>query len=105
MPSREKVVMPTLIDIGTLITRSPDVCGDRPRVTGTRFSVQQAAVLTKEGLTVEEIVKEYDSLTIAQVHAALAYYHANQSEIEAYLAEEEAEYERLLSQQNLGTSS
>jgi hypothetical protein len=31
MPSREKIAMPTLIDIGTLITRSPDVCGDRPR--------------------------------------------------------------------------
>jgi uncharacterized protein (DUF433 family) len=93
--------MSTLTDIGTLITRSPDACGGRPRIAGTRFSVQQAAVLAKEGLTVEEIVKEYDSLTIAQVHAALAYYYANQAEIETYLSEEAAEYDRLLTQQNL----
>jgi homoserine acetyltransferase len=34
-------------------------------------------------------------LTLAQVYAALAYYHANRDEIEADLAEEDAEYWRL----------
>jgi hypothetical protein len=32
---------------------------------------------------------------LAQVHAALAYYHANQDEIEADIAAEEAEADRL----------
>ena len=36
-----------------------------------------------------------DRLTLAQVYAALTYYHANRAEIEAYLAAEQAEYERL----------
>ncbi|UXE64941.1 MAG: hypothetical protein KA717_32395 [Woronichinia naegeliana WA131] len=34
-------------------------------------------------------------LSLAQVYAALAYYHANRDEIEANLAEEDAEYWKL----------
>lgn len=41
------------------------------------------------GLTPEEIAQQYGHLTLAQVHAALAYYHANPDEVEADLAEEE----------------
>ncbi|MEP0793574.1 DUF433 domain-containing protein [Trichocoleus sp. DQ-A3] len=53
------------------------------------------AVLSKQGLSAEEIVNEYGFLTLGQVYAALAYYHASKDEIEAYLAEEEAEDDRL----------
>jgi len=42
------------------------------------------------GLTPEEIATQYGNLSLAQVHAALAYYHANTEEIEADLAREEA---------------
>jgi hypothetical protein len=38
----------------------------------------------------EEIVLEYPHLTLAQVHAALAYYRVNRDEIEADIDEEEA---------------
>jgi hypothetical protein len=34
-------------------------------------------------------------LSLAQVYAALAYYHANRDEIEADLAEEDSEYWKL----------
>ena len=44
----------------------------------------------KMGLTPEEIATQYGRLSLAQVHAALAYYHANSEEIEADLAQEEA---------------
>jgi hypothetical protein len=44
----------------------------------------------KTGLTPEEIATQYGHLSLAQVHAALAYYHANPEEIEVDLAEEEA---------------
>ena len=37
----------------------------------------------------EEIAEEFGHLTLAQVHAALAYYHANQAEIEAMIAAED----------------
>ncbi|NER39151.1 MAG: DUF433 domain-containing protein [Oscillatoria sp. SIO1A7] len=71
----------TAIDIGTLIVQTPGVCGGRSRIAGRRLSVQQVAVLYKEGLSPEEIAEEFDSLTLAQVHAALAYYYANTAEI------------------------
>jgi uncharacterized protein (DUF433 family) len=89
--------MTTAIDIGTLITRTPGTCSDRPHIAGRRLSVQQVAALTQQGLNPQEITQEYEGLTLAQVHAALAYYHANLDEIEADLADEKAEYDRLAS--------
>ena len=50
------------------------------------------------GLIPEEIVRKLGHLTLAQVHAALAYYHANQPEIDADL-EAEAREAELLAQQ------
>ena len=49
----------------------------------------------KRGLAAEDIADQYPHLTSAQVHAALAYYHANREEVEAELAAELAEAERL----------
>ena len=37
------------------------------------------------GLIPEEIARKFGHLSLAQVHAALAYYHANQGEIDADL--------------------
>ena len=50
----------------------------------------RVAAWYKMGLTPEEIMTQYGHLSLAQVHAALSYYHANSGEIEADLAEEEA---------------
>ncbi len=41
-------------------------------------------------VTPEEIVAKFDHPTLAQIHAALAYYHANREEINGDLADEEA---------------
>ena len=78
--------MSTITDIGTLIVRTPETCGGRPRIVGKRVSVQAIAVLSNQGLSAEEIVNEYEFLTLAQVYAALAYYHANKDEVEAEIA-------------------
>ncbi len=90
--------MATTTDIATLIVKSPEICGNRPRIAGTRVSVQQVAMLHHEGLSPTEILNDYEFLNLAQIYAALAYYYANQSEIEAYLAEEIAEYDRLIAE-------
>ncbi len=82
------------IDIGKLITRKPGLRGGRPCVAGTGVSVMRIAGWYKQGWIPEEIARRLE-LTLAQVHAALAYYHANQEEIEADLDNEAAEYERL----------
>lgn len=95
--------MATITDIATLIVRSPDTCGGRPRIVGTRISVQQIASLHKQGLSPTDILKDYEHLSLAQIYAALTYYYANSAEIEAYLAQDLAEYNRLVA--GLGAES
>jgi len=74
--------------INTLLASSPDVCEGRLRIEGTRITVNQIVTLYKHGYNAELIADRYPNLTMAQVHAALAYYHANQAEIEADLLAE-----------------
>jgi uncharacterized protein (DUF433 family) len=77
-------------DIGTLIVRSPDIRGGRPRVAGSGVTVRRIVGWYKLGLNAEDIAERIGHLTVGQVNAALAYYHANREEIEADLAAEEA---------------
>jgi len=83
------------VDIGALITRTSDVRGRRARVTGTGVTVQRIVGWYKLGLSPEEIAEEFGHLTLAQVHAALAYYHANREEIDSAIAADEAEVDVL----------
>ncbi|MGB3265926.1 MAG: DUF433 domain-containing protein [Microcoleus sp.] len=85
----------TAIDIGTLVVSTPETCGGRPRIAGTRISIAQIAVWHQQGMNPEAILEEISYLNLAKIYAALSYYHANRNEIEADLAAELAEYERL----------
>jgi uncharacterized protein (DUF433 family) len=76
-------------DIGTLIVRSPDIRGGEPRIADTGVTVKRIVGWYKLGLSAEEIADEFGHLTLAQVYAALAYYHANRDEIEAAITAEE----------------
>ena len=80
-------------NIGTLISSREGVNGGRPCVAGTGISVQNIAILHNQGATPEEIARR-KSLTLAQIHAALAYYYANKEAIDAGIAADVAEYER-----------
>ncbi|MBR8827106.1 MAG: DUF433 domain-containing protein [Gomphosphaeria aponina SAG 52.96 = DSM 107014] len=85
----------TIVDIGTLIVSSPDICGGRPRLANTRITVGRIATLWKQGLTPEEIVDNWGYLSMAQVYAALTYYHANREAIEQSLHQDREDYDRL----------
>ena len=78
------------VDIGTLITSSPDIRGGRPRIASTGVTVQRIVGYYKLGLNPEEISLQIDHLSYAQVYAAIAYYHANQEVIETAIARDEA---------------
>ena len=56
------------------------------------------ATLYKQGQSAEDIVQTYPQLSLSQVYAALAYYHANRAEIEAALAAADAQYDELARQ-------
>jgi uncharacterized protein (DUF433 family) len=77
-------------DIGSLIERRPELRGGRPLVAGTSVSVHRIVGWYKLGLSPEEIAENFGHLSLAQVHAALAYYHSNRDEIEGYLRDEES---------------
>ena len=83
----------TPVDIGKLITISPKVWHGRPVVTGTRVTVMGVVGLHKGGSNPEEIAQR-KYLTLAQVHAARAYYYANQQQVDDDIAEEQNEYDR-----------
>jgi len=87
--------MAKVADIGTYIVQTPKIRGGRPHIAGTGVTVRRIVGWYKLGLSPEEIAAEIPHLTLAQVHAALAYYHANQEEIEQEIAEEEVEAEQL----------
>jgi uncharacterized protein (DUF433 family) len=91
--------MTTRIDIGSLIVRSDDVRDGRPRVAGTGVTVRRIVGWYKLGLPPEEIADRVGHLSLAQVHAALAYYHANQEEIETDIAAEETQASKLEQEQ------
>jgi uncharacterized protein (DUF433 family) len=83
------------VDIGSFITCTPGIVGGRPRIAGTRMPVQTIAIFYKRGESPEEIGLQYPHLSMAQIYAALTYYHANQAEMEAAIAEEAKLYDRL----------
>jgi uncharacterized protein (DUF433 family) len=87
--------MATLTDIGSLITQTPGICGGRPRIADKGVSVRRIVGWYKMGETPEEIVTQIPHLTLADVHAALAYYHANREEMDVAIVAEEAECDRL----------
>jgi uncharacterized protein (DUF433 family) len=96
-----EAIMATVTDIGSLIVRSDDIRGGRPRVAGTGVTVRRIVGWYKQGLTPEEIITELPHLSLAQVYAALTYYYANQEEIELDIAAEAAAAECLPKLQNL----
>ena len=82
-------------DIGTFIVLTPEVRSGRARIAGTGVTVRRIVEWYKSGLSPEEIANEIGHLTLAQVFAALAYYHANRHEIENDIALENDIAERL----------
>ena len=86
-------------DIGSLIVFTPNVRSGRARISGTGVTVRRIVEWYKSGYSPEEIADEIGHVTLAQVFAALAYYHANRDEMEADLANEKDVAERLESGQ------
>jgi uncharacterized protein (DUF433 family) len=71
------------------IEMTPDVFGGKPRIAGHRIRVVDIVIWhEKRGLSPDEIIAMYPGLTLADVHAALAYYFDHQDEIEADFARE-----------------
>ena len=74
----------------THIESTPDVCSGKPRIAGTRIRVQDiVAQHDFHGMSADEIVSGYPHLSLADVYAALAYYHDHRDEIDRQIKEDE----------------
>jgi uncharacterized protein (DUF433 family) len=87
--------MPIAVNIGSLIETSPEIRKGRPCIAGTGVTVRRIAGWHNLGFTPEEIAAKIEHLTLAQIHAALAYYHANRAEVDSDIAAEEAAIEEI----------
>lgn len=77
------------------IATTPGVAGGQPRIAGRRIRVQDVAVWHERlGMGPDEIASEFD-LSLAEIHAALAYYFDHRDEIDRALREGEAYVEEL----------
>jgi uncharacterized protein (DUF433 family) len=78
------------------IESSPEICGGRPRIAGTRIRVQDIYVWHElQGQSPEEIVTSFPQLSLAAVHAALAYYHDHREAIEQQVKAEREEADQM----------
>jgi uncharacterized protein (DUF433 family) len=68
----------------------PGFCGGEPHILGHRIKVRHVAVWYHHmGMSPTEIVRDYPTITLAEVHAALAYYYDHRDEIETAIVEED----------------
>jgi len=77
------------------IVITPGVKSGRPRIAGHRITVQDIVIWHEwMGRTVDEIASDYN-LNIADVYAALAYYHDHREEIDKQIKDDEEFVEAL----------
>jgi len=78
------------MSLDKMIIKAPTLRGGRPIIAETGTTVRTIAELYKLGLAAEDIAGELP-LSLAQIYAALAYYHLNSAAINADIAADSEE--------------
>ena len=65
------------------------------RVAKSRISIDLLVEQYENGITPEDMVRAYDTLVLADVHAVIAYYLRHRDEVQAYLKQRAEEAEAL----------
>jgi uncharacterized protein (DUF433 family) len=72
------------------ITRTAGVCGGKACIAGTRIRVMDIVIWYEhQGMTPDEIVDQFPTIILSDVHTALAYYYDHIEEIRAEMRREE----------------
>ena len=87
--------MTATVNINRLIVSTPDVCGGRSRIDGSRITIQYIINEIKAGSTPEEIIEDKPYLTLAGIYSALAYYYDNKEFLDVEFANYDRECVRL----------
>jgi uncharacterized protein (DUF433 family) len=93
--SNSEVAAPTMpLPERVHIVSTPGTCGGKPRIAGSRIQVKHLVIMhERQRMSPEEIVSEFPHLTLADVYAALAYYHDHRETLNAEIAADRAWYE------------
>ena len=83
MPSTTTAPESSPLSLADYIVQTPGVCSGQPRIAGTRIKVKHVYTWVEQmGMTPAQVVAEYPQLSMAQVHAALAYYWSHVDQIQ-----------------------
>jgi uncharacterized protein (DUF433 family) len=79
-----------MIQVIEAIATDPNIRGGRPHILGTGIEVRVVVIdyITHQRL-IADIASDY-GLSLAQVHAALAYYYEHQAQMDDIIASQEA---------------
>ena len=74
------------------IVSHKDYCGGSPVIKGTKFPVRSIVnYVLRQGISPEEMVREFSHLTLAQVYDALSYYYDHKEAIDREIEENSEE--------------
>ncbi len=65
------------------------------RLTGHRIDLMHVVEDYNDGLSAEDLVVQFPTLSLDQINTVLAFYHANKAAVDAYVAQCQAEIEHL----------
>ena len=88
------VATTALVDIGQFIYSRPDFRDGRTHIAGTGMSVRAVAARYRSGMSPDVIADNFPHIPRSHIYAALAYYFATQTQMDAELDAEQAEYDR-----------
>ena len=82
---------PRAVHLVEHIVSTPGTCGGKPRIAGSLIRVQDIVVWHEvHGLSPDEIVSQFPSITLADVYAALTYYYDHRDDIRQDMRDTEA---------------
>jgi uncharacterized protein (DUF433 family) len=74
--------------LGDRILSTPGIRGGKPRIAGDRITVSDVAIWHERmAMSPDEIVSEYPTITLSDVHAALAYYYDHRDDVDREIRE------------------
>lgn len=69
------------------VTRRRGLAGNAPVVAGTKFPVRSVVkYVLEQGVTPEELVREFPQLTLPKIYDAISYYYDHQEAVDREIA-------------------
>ena len=82
------------VSVGTIPKPVRLVEGGTLRVGKTRVSLDSVVYAYNRGEDAAEIQRDFDTLSLAEIHAAISYYLHHKNVVDKYLADRSADFER-----------